>query len=184
MTVLIELFIAFLKIGLLSIGGGYAAMPLIQSETLVSHNWLTLTEFNNLVTISEMTPGSIAINGATFVGVKVAGITGAIVATIAVIVPSLILLSLISFIYYRYRKMPFVQNILLALRPAVVALILGVCISLFQTSIINEDIIKSLIYFTLFILSFIALRKYKKSPILIMGLCGLSYMLINLIFLI
>ena len=63
MTVLIELFIAFLKIGLLSIGGGYAAMPLIQSETLVSHNWLTLTEFNNLVTISEMTPGSIAING-------------------------------------------------------------------------------------------------------------------------
>ena len=70
----LELFMAFVKIGLFSFGGGYAAMPLIRDEIITNHMWLTMSEFNDLITISQMTPGPIAVNSATFVGVKIAGI--------------------------------------------------------------------------------------------------------------
>ena len=177
---IIALFISFIKIGLFSIGGGYAAMPLIQSEILQAHNWLTLNEFHDLVTIAEMTPGSIAINGATFVGYKIAGLAGAITATFAVILPSIILLSILSFLYYRYRQMPFVQNILLSLRPVIVALIFSVAINMFKSSIIDAGGILTIISLLLLILSFFALRKLKWSPILVMVLCGIIYTIIKL----
>lgn len=182
MQVLIDLFIAFIKVGLLSIGGGYAAIPLIQNEALITHSWLNIEEFNHLVTIAEMTPGSIAINAATFVGIKASGFLGAIVATLAVILPSLFLLSLLSYLYYRYRKLPLIQNTLMALRPVIIALILGVCISLFKDSVIFENHIKTIVCIVLFVASLLAIRKYQKSPLLIMGLCGISYLVINLLF--
>ena len=69
-----QLFLSFLQIGALSFGGGYAAMPLIESQIVTSHSWLTMTEFANLVTIAEMTPGPIAVNAATFVGTKIGGV--------------------------------------------------------------------------------------------------------------
>ena len=82
-----ELFLSFVQVGLLSIGGGYAAIPLIQSETVTRHAWLTMHEFTDLVTIAEMTPGPIAINSATFVGIRVAGIPGMFAATVGCILP-------------------------------------------------------------------------------------------------
>ena len=80
----LELFWSFLKIGLFSFGGGYAAMPLIQEQVVSSHSWLSMSEFTDLITISQMTPGPIAINSATFVGIKIAGIPGALVSTVDV----------------------------------------------------------------------------------------------------
>ena len=74
----LQLFWSFLQIGLFSFGGGYAAMPLIQGQVVTSHGWLTMSEFTDLITISQMTPGPIAVNSATFVGLKIAGIPGAI----------------------------------------------------------------------------------------------------------
>ena len=88
------LFLVFFQIGLFSVGGGYAAMPLIQSLVVESHGWLTMAEFTNLMTIAEMTPGPIAVNSATFVGMRCAGLPGALVATFGCITPSLILVTL------------------------------------------------------------------------------------------
>ena len=87
----LQLFLSFLQIGAFSFGGGYAAMPLIQEQVVLQHSWLTMDSFSNLVTIAEMTPGPIAVNAATFVGTQIAGIPGAIVATLGCILPSCIL---------------------------------------------------------------------------------------------
>ena len=92
----LELFISFFKIGLFSFGGGYAAMPLIQDQVVTAHQWLSMPEFTDLVTISQMTPGPIAINSATFVGIKIAGIPGALAATLGCILPSCVIVMLIA----------------------------------------------------------------------------------------
>lgn len=91
--ILIQLFLRFLQIGAFSFGGSYAAMPLIQSQIVDLNHWLDFSEFTDLITISQMTPGPIAINSATFVGIKIAGILGAIVATIGCVLPSCILVT-------------------------------------------------------------------------------------------
>ncbi len=96
-----QLFWSFLQVGMFSIGGGYAAMPLIQNEVVFNHGWLTMSEFTDLITIAEMTPGPIAVNSATFVGIRIAGLPGAILATFGCIYPSMILVSVLSFLYYR-----------------------------------------------------------------------------------
>lgn len=119
----LQLFWSFIQIGLFSIGGGYAAMPLIQAQVVQHHAWLTMSEFTDLITIAEMTPGPIAVNSATFVGIRIAGLPGALIATFSCILPSLFIVSLLAFIYYRYKSLSLLQSILASLRPAVVALI-------------------------------------------------------------
>ena len=99
----LQLFWSFLQIGLFSFGGGYAAMPLIQNQVVAVHGWLTQREFTDLVTISQMTPGPIAINSATFVGSKIAGTGGSLAATIGCILPSCIIVSLLAYMYMNYR---------------------------------------------------------------------------------
>ena len=90
----VELFLSFLKVGLFSVGGGYAAIPLIQSQVVEGKNWITMSEFTNLVTIAEMTPGPISVNSATFVGIRIAGIPGAFAATAGCIAPALFIVTL------------------------------------------------------------------------------------------
>ena len=119
----LKLFISFLKIGAFSFGGGYAAMPIIQSEVVDAYHWLTFEEFTDLITISQMTPGPIAVNSATFVGIRIGGIPGAIVATLGCILPSSILLIFLSWMYMKYKKLTILQTIISVLRPAVVFLI-------------------------------------------------------------
>ena len=101
----LELFLSFLQIGLFSFGGGYAAMPLIQGQVVNGHHWLSMTEFTDLITISQMTPGPIAVNSATFVGIKIAGIPGALIATLGCILPSCIIVTLIASLYLKYRNL-------------------------------------------------------------------------------
>ena len=93
----LQLFWSFIQIGMFSFGGGYAAMPLIQGQVVTDHGWLTMSEFTDLITISQMTPGPIAVNSATFVGLKIAGIPGAVVATLGCILPSCIIVT----VYYK-----------------------------------------------------------------------------------
>lgn len=119
----LQLFLSFLQIGAFSFGGGYAAMPLIQSQVVDHHGWLTMQEFTDLITISQMTPGPIAVNSATFVGIQIAGPLGALVATLGCILPSCIFVTALAYIYMKYRKMSLLQGILGSLRPAVVSLI-------------------------------------------------------------
>ena len=94
----LELLWSFFQIGLFSIGGGYAAMPLIQHQAIDIHGWLTMQSFSDIMTISQMTPGPIAINAATFVGIQVAGIPGALVATFGCVLPSSIIVTILAFI--------------------------------------------------------------------------------------
>lgn len=134
----IQLFFSFLKIGLFSVGGGYAAIPLIQSEIVNGHGWLSMQEFTNLITISSMTPGPVAINSATFVGLRIAGLPGAVTATLGSIFPAVILVSLLSLIYRKYKGTTAIDTVLGCLRPAVVALITAAGLSLSQTALWGE----------------------------------------------
>lgn len=108
--ILLKLFLSFLQIGAFSFGGGYAAMPLIQAQVVIKYGWLTMEEFTNLITIAEMTPGPIAVNSATFVGTKIAGVPGALVATMGCILPSCIIVTLIASLYLKYRNLSLMQG--------------------------------------------------------------------------
>lgn len=184
MAIYFELFFSFLQVGLFSIGGGYAAMPLIQNQVVDLHPWLTMTQFADIMTIAEMTPGPIAVNSATFVGIMVAGLPGAIIATLGCIFPSCVIVLLLSYIYYRYRGLSVIQGILSGLRPAVVAMIASAGISLFIMSLYGErhlpaDLSTANIpAFFIFLAAFFILRKFKLDPIKVMMLSGLAGVII------
>lgn len=181
----VQLFVSFLQVGLFSVGGGYAAMPLIQNQVVELHPWLTLQEFTDLITIAEMTPGPIAINSATFVGIRIAGIPGALVATLGCIAPALVLVSLLAFVYNRYRDLSLLQSVLACLRPVVVALILGAGLSILAMVLFNgasPDLnAVDWIGAGSFVTAFILLRKFKWNPILTMCLCGAAGLVLNLL---
>ena len=174
----LKLFFSFLKIGMFSVGGGYAAMPLIQSEVVSGHGWLSMGEFTDLITIAEMTPGPIAVNSATFVGIRIAGVPGAFAATFGCIFPSCIIVSLLAFIYRKYKNVSVLQNILAGLRPAVVALIAGAGISLLPAVAVGEAPLQpanmNWVGLGLFAAALFILRKWKWNPILVMLLCGIA----------
>ncbi|MEG0778462.1 MAG: chromate transporter [Oscillospiraceae bacterium] len=119
----LRLFLNFCLIGSLAFGGGYAALPLISEQCVNQNGWLTLAEFSDLLTISQITPGPIAINSASFVGMKVAGLPGAVVASVGFMLPPFILVTVLFFLFKKYGKLAFMQNILSGLKPAVAALI-------------------------------------------------------------
>jgi len=121
--ILLQLFISFATVGLFCVGGGYASMPLIQAEVIDKHAWLTMNEFVDIFTLSQMTPGPIGINAATFVGSKVAGIPGSLAATAGFVFPSVFIVLFLGYLYYKYGDVAAVRGILNGLRPAVVALI-------------------------------------------------------------
>lgn len=181
----LDLFISFLKVGLFSIGGGYAAMPLICDQTVSHHSWLSMSEFTDLITIAEMTPGPIAINSATFVGIRVAGPAGAVIATLGCITPSLFLVSLLAFVYYRYKKLSMLQSVLASLRPAVVALIASAGLSILTQVLFGEHAYSmdhlNLTGLLLFLGAMFLLRKMKWNPILVMSLCGAGGLILGLL---
>lgn len=180
-----QLFWSFLQIGLFSIGGGYAAMPLIQAQVVSQHAWLSMNEFTDLITIAEMTPGPIAVNSATFVGIRIAGFAGALVATFGCILPSLILVSLLAFVYYRYQSLSLMQSVLASLRPAVVALIASAGLSIllqvaFGGAPVTPEHLNAL-GVALFAAALVLLRRWKWNPILVMVLCGAANLLLGVV---
>jgi len=135
-----QLFLSFLQIGMFSFGGGYAALPLIQEQVVTQHGWLSRSEFTDLITISQMTPGPIAVNSATFVGIRLAGFLGALAATFGCILPSCILVTVLSYLYLKYRKMSMLQGVLETLRPAVVSMIAAAGVSILITAFWNDAV--------------------------------------------
>ena len=169
----LHLFYTFFKIGLFGFGGGYAMLSMIQGEVVTRYGWLTPQEFTDIVAISQMTPGPIAINSATFVGIKIAGIPGAICATIGCVLPSCIIVGIISYFYLKYRHMDQLQNVLKMLRPAVVALIATAGVSILTTAFFGESFNTFKIHLVvIFGICVILLTKYKWDPILVMLLAG------------
>lgn len=181
----LELFWSFFQIGLFSIGGGYAAMPLIQNQVVDIHPWMTMSQFADIMAIAEMTPGPIAINSATFVGIQVAGIPGAIIATVGCILPSCVIVLTLAFVYYRFRDLHLVQGVLSGLRPAVVAMIASAGLSLMILSFYKERTLPTdlsridPISVLIFTGSFFILRKWKVHPVYIMAGAGLAGILLN-----
>ena len=101
---MLRLFIAFLEVGAFAFGGGYAVLPLIERVIVHRYGWLTMTEMTDVVSISQVTPGPIALNAATFVGMRVAGIPGAVIASVATVLPQAILLFLFGIFFFREKK--------------------------------------------------------------------------------
>ena len=172
MQILIELFMNFFYIGALSFGGGMSAIPLVESQIVNVNAWLSYEEFTSLITIAEMTPGPIAVNSASFVGVRMAGPLGALVATLGVITPSIIIVGLIAMILYRHKDIKIIKDILMVLRPFIICLILSAGLKIFSLAIFKVDI--DYINLIVFGLSFILLRKFKFSPIKTMLIVGVS----------
>ena len=135
----LELFITFFQIGLFGFGGGYGMLSLIQTETVVQHQWLTTVEFTNIVAISQMTPGPIGINAATFAGMKIAGLGGAICATLGFVTPSIFLCIGLAKIIFKYGDLGAIHGILNGLRPAVMALIAAACVSFVLLAVWNAE---------------------------------------------
>ena len=155
----LQLFFSFLQIGALSFGGGYAAMPLIQEQVVTMHGWISMETFSDLVTIG-----------------------GAVVATLGCILPSCIIVTLLAYIYTKYRKMSLLQGTLTSLRPAVVAMIAKAGVTILVSSffingaveLFRENIcIRMVVFFTA---ALVLLRKFKMNPILVMVLCGVANM--------
>lgn len=164
----INLLFTFFKIGLFSFGGGYAMLPLIQQEVVTFNKWLSHKEFIDIVAISQVTPGPIAINAATYVGYKVAGILGSSAATCGVILPSFILILIMTKFFFKFRNNKYVDAAFMGIRPAVVGLIAAAAILVAFGSFIDY---KSAI---IFVFAFILTYKYKIDPILMIILAGVA----------
>lgn len=171
MELLITLFVSFIQVGLFSVGGGYAAIPLIQEQVVNNYGLLTMAEFTDLITIAEMTPGPISINAATFVGQRVYGTLGAVICSLAVVIPSFCICLTLAYFYYKYKNFTGVQTVLAALRPAVVALIASAGASILVLALFNaslNDLVVSdfrWLEFGLFLGGFFILRKYNVNAV-------------------
>lgn len=175
---LLELFLSFLQIGVMSIGGGYASLPLVREQVVEVHGWLQMSEFTDLITIAEMTPGPISVNAATFVGTHIAGLPGALIATLGCLLGPCIIVFFLAWLYNRYRTLSTIQGILGGLRPAVVALIASAGLSIFLTAIWGgsspTDWLADfqLIPAAIFAAAFFVLRKWDQNPVYVMLGCG------------
>lgn len=153
MNALFQLFISFFKIGAFSFGGGYAMLPLIEEEVIHTHKWITSAEYIDILAIAEMTPGPIAINSATFLGYRVYGVLGSMVATLGVILPSFIVMSIIFISMYRFKNSPYVDWVFKGIRPVVIGLIGAAAVSVGRTSLVDVKgilIAIALFYFVTF----------------------------------
>ena len=180
--IFLQLFYTFFKIGLFGFGGGYAMISMIQGEVVTRHEWLSSNEFTDIIAISQMTPGPIGINSATYVGYSAVvnagyshavGILGSTIATVSVVLPSFILMVLISKFFLKYQKHPIIASVFEGLRPGVVGLLAAAALVLMNGEnfgTYNWQILTSII---LFAGTFIASYRYKVNPILLIVIRGI-----------
>ena len=167
MDILLKLLFTFFKIGLFSFGGGYAMIPFMQREIIEKHQWLSSSEFVDIIGISQMTPGPVSVNSATFVGYKVCGVVGSIFATLGITVISFILVSIASKAIDKFKESKYLKAALLGMRPVLIALIINAFISLAKDAYVD---VKSIIV-TLIVGG--CLFSKKIHPIVIIVLAGL-----------
>lgn len=179
--IFLSLFLTFLQIGLFGFGGGYGMLSLIQSETVVRHAWLTSAEFTNIVAISQMTPGPIGINSATYCGYtavrnagygELMGVLGSATATLALVLPSFIIMVLVCRMFMKYIHSQTVQSVLSGLRPAVVGLIGAAALLLMNTENFSSPLQNPWqfgVSIALFVATYIGTQTLKINPIRMMA---------------
>ncbi len=183
MAVVLQVFLAFVRIGGIVFGGAYAAIPIVEHEVVVAQGWMTYAEFMDLLALDEITPGPILINSATFVGMKVAGIPGAIAATLGCItVPCLAALCLLI-LFRKYKDAPLVQSIMLSLKCMAVALIASTMIKLGVAALMPDGTAFDLAY-GVYVLAVVAAAFYlmhvkKLGPLPVMLGCGALNVLVG-----
>lgn len=161
-VLIIKLFLIFSKIGAFSIGGGYAMLPFIQREIIENNHWLNLQEFSDILAISQMTPGPIAINSATFVGYRLAGTVGSIAATLGIVMPSFIMILIIASFFVKFYEKKPVKAAFKGIRPAVLGLLAAAA---YSVTISNVTDIKAVF---IFLFSFGILFIKKMDPIIVL----------------
>ncbi len=182
---ILRIMLSFMKIGILSFGGAYASVPLVEKEIVEIQQWMSYAEFSDLLALDELTPGPILINSATFVGMKVCGIGGAVAATLGCILPSCLISLLLLMIYRRYRKANLLTGVLHALKCMAIALIFSTFLKIVTNALFqgipgfkNIDVFA----FILITASFLILKKFRFNPLYVMLCCGL-FNLIRTLFL-
>lgn len=178
--ILIALLISFLQIGLFSIGGGYATIPLIQEQVVNLHPWLNIQEFTDIITISQMTPGPLAVNTSTFVGIRIAGLPGAVIATFGCVISGFIISLLLYRFFDKYRSAESILNVLKGLKACSVGLIAAsastiLMIAFCGTSTLDFTAFQwNLFAIGIFTVALIFLRKLHLNPIFVMVLSGIA----------
>lgn len=174
----LQLFYTFFKIGLFGFGGGYAMLSMIQGEVVTHYGWISSQEFTDIVAISQMTPGPIGINAATYIGFTSTGsVWGSIIATFAVVLPSFILMLTISKFFLKYQKHPVVESVFKGLRPAVVGLLASAALVLMNVENFGSpttDTYTFVVSVIIFLIAFVGTKKYKANPILMIIACGIA----------
>lgn len=185
MISVLEIFLNFLKIGVFAFGGAYAVIPLVEEQMVTNTGWMSFTEFQDLVAIDELTPGPIIINSSTFIGMKLAGIPGAIAATIGCVVPGCIVALTLIYLYSKYKEIPVISEAIRILKCMSVALIFSVLLKMFMNSVfpsgigVLSDI--NILSLVMSIGSFFVLKKFKTNPLYVMLVCGCINMLVYFI---
>jgi len=172
MMLIIQVFLTFLKIGAFSFGGGYAVLALIEKEIVINNGWLGADEFIDIVAISQMTPGPIAVNSSTYAGFKVAGIPGAIAGTLGVTLVSFVLIVTAASKLETMKDSSAIQWIFTGLRPAVLGLIASAAYSIAKSAVVDiQGIVIALA-------AFFVIAKWKIHPILVIALSGVAGVLL------
>lgn len=176
--VIIELFIEFFKIGLLAIGGGMATIPFLQHLSEVK-GWYDTAFIADMIAISESTPGPIGINMSTYVGFKMGGVFGAIIATLAMIIPSIIIVSIVAIYLKRFKDSIWVESAFYGIRPAVTALIAAACFEILKIALVLKDTlyVQGIV---LFAIAYVAIRKFKWHPVVYIALSALIGIVLKL----
>jgi len=164
----LELFLTFFKIGIFGFGGGYAMLSLIQSEVVVSHGWITSSEFADIVAISQMTPGPISINCATYIGYTASGgsVLGSFLATLGVCAPSLLFMLVGSVFYAKLNGNPYIKSVMRSMRPVVIGLIAAAALILMNRE--NFVDYRSVLIFA----AALAAVWFKVNPLIVISLSG------------
>lgn len=168
---MIELFLVFMQIGVMSIGGGYASLPYIQDMVVAQRGWITEQMYVDLLTLSQMTPGPLGINAASFVGMKVLGPLGAVIATVGYVLPSFVIVLVLAYIYFKYRDLTGVKQVMGVIRPIVIGLITAVGYQLIV--LVFGAASQQWVTFLLLISALIFVRKFKMNAILVIAIMGL-----------
>ena len=183
MSLILEVFLAFVRIGAMVFGGAYAAIPIIEQEVVGAQAWMTYAEFMDLLALDEITPGPIIINSATFIGMKVAGVPGAIAATLGCItVPCLAAFALLL-LFRKYKEAPLMKDIMLSLKCMAVALIASTMIKLGIAAIVPDasstDLVYSCYVLAVVAVSFYLMHMKKLRPLPVMLGCGVLNLLVS-----
>ncbi len=166
-----ELFVSFMLIGLMTYGGGYSALPLVEDLVVRQHGWLSASEIADIISISEMSPGPFSLNCSSFVGMRIAGIPGAVLATAGFLLPPMMIVLALAFLYRRYRSVPAVGQVFSVLNACIIAVLLGSAVNLLASSVFGGSLFGGtidLLALIVFLVSFLLLFVRKANPVVLL----------------